>query len=228
MPATESRAERSAFAKVRNAEAAYARVLRQVARQIGVILRPFVDLGAEEPLPPLAAGMVAVQLERYADLLSPWAEAVGQRMLADVQRRDAGAWHRHARRMGRALQIEIQRAPIGEVMRAALARQVDLITSLPREAAQRVHNLALTGLVTGRRAGEIRGTPEKAPLGLARDILETGHVTVSRANLIARTETGRVSTELTKARASFVGSNSLSLDGDHGCRHTKAAPTIAW
>jgi SPP1 gp7 family putative phage head morphogenesis protein len=80
-------------------------------------------------------------------------------------------------------------------MRQSLAEQVRLITSLPREAAARVHKLTTEALVTGSRAAEI-----------AREILNTGEVTESRAKLIARTEVSRTATALTQARAQHVGS----------------------
>jgi SPP1 gp7 family putative phage head morphogenesis protein len=100
-----------------------------------------------------------------------------------------------AKRIGSGIAQEIATAPTGEALRVAMAEQVRLITSLPLEAGQRVHKLAIEGLSTGRRASEV-----------AKDILATGEVTKSRANLIARTETGRASAEFSKARAQSVGS----------------------
>jgi len=85
--------------------------------------------------------------------------------------------------------------------------QVELITSLPLDAAQRVHELAVGSLYTGARAKEI-----------STEILKTGDVTRARANLIARTEVGRAATTLTKVRAQHVGSEGYiwvsSHDGD--------------
>ena len=68
-------------------------------------------------------------------------------------------------------------------------------TSLPLDAAQRVHELTTGALYEGARANEI-----------AAEIMKTGEVTRSRANLIARTEVGRSATTLTQARAESVGS----------------------
>lgn len=76
-----------------------------------------------------------------------------------------------------------------------MADQVTLIKSLPLEAAERVHRLAIEGIETGGRASS-----------LAAEIMRTGEVTQSRATLIARTETGRVSTVLTQVRAEHIGS----------------------
>lgn len=211
--------------------------LRSVARRIQEIVRGFVHPSDEE-LPPDALAQISAELDRYAQTIAPWATAVSRRMLADVERRDKTAWQRLSRQMGHSLWQEIEGAPIGNVLRQSLERQVGLITSLPREAADRVHNLALTGLATGRRAGEIR-YPARPPGGLAKDILDTGHVTVSRANTIARTETSRAAGELTAARAEYVGSTHFiwraTMDADTRPLHRKlngrvfpwAAPPIA-
>jgi SPP1 gp7 family putative phage head morphogenesis protein len=138
---------------------------------------------------------LSATLRRYADVLLPWARKVAERMILDVAKRDEQAWIKMSASMGRELAKEIRGAPTGEVMRARLAEQVDLITSLPRGAAERVHRLAIQGISEGTRATEI-----------AAKILETGKVTKSRAMLIARTEVARTASELTEARAQHVGS----------------------
>jgi SPP1 gp7 family putative phage head morphogenesis protein len=212
----ETLAEIRKWSVARNAEIDYATRLRQVGRQVGDFVRGF--FGSAEPTAE-AANAAAAHLHGYADVLRSWAEAVARRMLGDVERRNARIWNQHARSMSRNLAAEIATAPIGEVLRADLARQVDLITSLPREAAIRVQNLVLTGFVEGRRADD-----------LAAEILKTGEVTVNRATLIARTETGRISTELTKARAKHVGSTHYMwravMDRDTRRRHRELNGTI--
>ena len=74
--------------------------------------------------------------------------------------------------------------------------QVNLIKSLPRQAALQVHELALGAMTDGQRAA-----------GLVDSIIALGSKTRSRAMLIARTEVGRVSGEMTKARAMTAGSD---------------------
>jgi SPP1 gp7 family putative phage head morphogenesis protein len=138
---------------------------------------------------------ITATLQQYANILKPWSKSVALRMLSDVYNRDAKAWAQHGDEMGRALREEIETAPTGTVMQALLDSQVDLITSLPREAAQRVQKLATESRITGMRASE-----------LVSKILETGDVTLSRAQLIARTETARAASALTEARAKHVGS----------------------
>ena len=115
-------------------------------------------------------------------------------MITEVAARDKDAWRDVSARIGRALHKEIETAPTGKVLRESLARQVDLITSLPREAGERVHKMTVEGMAEGRRTDEIIAS-----------IMETGSVSRSRAELIATTEVSRTASELTQARAEHVG-----------------------
>ncbi len=188
--ARETPAQRSRFARVRNAQSDYEKKLRRVARTVGAIVR-----GLAEGDPVGSASIIRESLHRYSQVVAQWARRAAASMLADVQRRDEAAWAEVARGMQRALGEEIHQAPTGEVMRSLLDEQVELITSLPLEAAQRVHELALRSTETGARADE-----------LAAEIMRTGDVTASRAATIARTETARASSVLVQARATHVGS----------------------
>lgn len=134
-------------------------------------------------------------MDSYAELLEPWAAAVGGQMLRDVSRRNEQAWKIAGEDIGRNLQREILFAPTGQLMQSLLHEQVVLIQSIPREAGQRVHRLTSEGITTGTRAREI-----------AKEILRTEEVTASRATLIARTEVARTSSLLTQSRAQFAGS----------------------
>lgn len=187
---TETRQERSRFASVRTAEVQYARALRSIAQQIGAIVTGFAG---DNPFDHDET--IREALRRYSDLIEPWARITGARMLAEVSRRDESAWNQAARRMTRALSLEIKSAPTGEILRERLAEQVRLIRSLPLEAAQRVHHFTLLGLETAARADEA-----------AAEIMRSGHVARSRAVLIARTETARTASVLVEARAKYVGS----------------------
>jgi len=139
--------------------------------------------------------LIRSALERYAVAIEPWAGAVGKTMVAEVSARDAQAWGAVSSQIGRGLSREIAAAPIGTVVRGLVTSQVELIKSLPLEAAQRVQELSIQAVEAGTRSDAI-----------AREILRTGDVTVARANLIARTEVGRAASALTEARALHVGS----------------------
>lgn len=183
-------AERRTFASTRRAQTSYARALRRIARHVGDIV---VGLGGEDPR--AASADIERALRSYAEVVRPWARTQGRRMVAEVSRRDEAVWRSLAATMSRELRTEIAEAPIGELLRGLLREQEDLITSIPLEAARRVHALALEGTASGARAGEIREM-----------ILSSGEVARSRAELIARTETARASSGLVEARARHVGS----------------------
>lgn len=180
---------RHTFEKVCRAETQYAKGLRAIAHHIGQITKAFAPGDPDQ--------MTTLQrlLRGYADILAPWAKNHAERMLADVARRDFSVWARLSRTMSRSLRQEIETAPTGTLMRNLLDEQVTLITSLPLEAAERVHKLTIEGMLQGSRASEI-----------AKDILASGEVAKSRANLIARTEVAWTASVLVQARSEHIGS----------------------
>jgi SPP1 gp7 family putative phage head morphogenesis protein len=180
---------RSAFIRAKKLVKRYTAQLRKIARHVDDIVKGLDPLTAE--------GQTAIQaaLGRYSHAIRPWAEVEAERIVTEVAQADEQSWRRMSAEIGRDLRREIETAPTGTAMRRLMAAQVGLITSLPEEAAQRVHRLATEGLSKGMRAPE-----------LAAEILKTGEVTRSRAELIARTEVGRAATTLTQARAEHVGS----------------------
>jgi SPP1 gp7 family putative phage head morphogenesis protein len=185
----DTRKEREAFARVRNAEVKFTVQLRSVAKHIGDLVKGMAS-GSPHDLDTLTR-----LLDRYSVILRPWARAISASLLADVSRRDEKAWAQYARFMGLELRKELAETPTGEIMRQLLDEQVDLITSLPLEAAKRVQAIATGQLYSGQRA-EV----------LAKQIMLSGEVAKSRADTIARTETTRAATTLTQARAKQIGS----------------------
>ena len=183
------REARERFAHSHRLELDYLRRLRQVVRQVDDMVKMSAPRGEVKDLAALQQ-----MLRKYSEAITPWARSVAERMLENIQRKDELSWSRFGKDIGRSLRKEIQHAPTGEVLRSFLNEQVTLITSLPLDAAQRVHKLTLEGMTQGTRANEI-----------AREILRTGDVLESRAKLIARTEVARTASALTMARAQFVG-----------------------
>lgn len=181
--------QQNVFGRVRRAEMQYSRQLRAIARNCGLLAHHY------DPDRPETAHWLVGALRSYAATVREWAVASGARMLAEVEHRDAQAWARHSRNMSEGMQREIAQAPTGDLLRALLAEQVGLITSLPREAASRVQELAVRGMEGSER-----------PLHVAQEIMRTGEVTESRAKLIARTEVARASSLMTESRAKFIGS----------------------
>lgn len=185
----ETRFQREAWIRVRNTERYYARQLRKVSEQIRHIVQAF---GTESPQ---AIAEMQATLHRYADILKPWSRAVARRMLHETARRDDKAWRAHARMLGEEISKELNSADIGGAYQSLLSQQVDLITSIPREAAIRVQQLATEHLYEGRRFPEI-----------SAEIMRSGQVSKAKADLIARTETGRAAVTFQQARAEAIGS----------------------
>lgn len=201
------------FSSARKVERRFAQQLRKIARHIADLVETF---GAEQ------TDALARALNRYGEIIEPWARAVSGRMIAQVSEHDERAWMKLARQMGMSLKSEIERAPVGIRMQQLLEEQVGLIKSLPIEAAERVHKVTTEGITKGLRASEV-----------AAEIMKTGQVTKSRANLIARTEVGRTSTTLTQARAESVGSTTYvwRTAGDSDVRASHKAmegKVVAW
>lgn len=184
------RAERERFKQSRLAEKAYSRQLKRVAKQVGDIIRTFAPDGIVRDQRGLDEA-----LRKYSQALEPWAQQAALQMVTEISKRDLKAWSSVGTQMGQLLKKEIRYAPTGRAMKALMQEQVDLIKSLPLDAAQRVHKLTIEALSGGKRAKETQ-----------KEILRSGKVTASRAMTIARTETSRAATAMTEARATFIGS----------------------
>jgi SPP1 gp7 family putative phage head morphogenesis protein len=178
------RQARERFATAQRLENEYMRALRNLTRQIDSMVKHMA--GRPNELQKL--------LRQYSQTIEPWARSVAEKMVTRIARKDENAWAQLGKTMGRHLRKELQDAPTGQTLRQFLDEQVHLITSLPIDAAERVHKLTLEGLVQGTRAKEI-----------ASEIMLTGKVIESRAKLIARTEIARTASGLTLARSAHVG-----------------------
>lgn len=188
---------KSPFEMTRGIERRYAMRLRKLAGMIGNMAGMFDDLLTNPAQRLRFDGM----MRQYADTLTPWAQATAARVVGEVDFANRRAYAKHSADMSRGLRRELEAAPTGEMQRLMMAEQVELIRSLPLEAAQRVHTIAEKNMLSGARAD-----------ALAREIMRTGDVTKSRATLIARTETSRTANNLTMARAIFVGSTEYTWE----------------
>ncbi len=195
--ATRARNRKAGWYSRRSAESSYSGELRKVARAVA-------DLVKGSPDNPDA---LARSLRSYAELVRPWARSAAQRMLDRVARDDRKAWERLTGDVGTALKKELREAPTGARVRQLLEEQVDLITSLPRQTAEKVQALALETVARGGRSGDV-----------VAEMLKAGDATFTRAKLIARTEVGKAATAITQSRAEVVGSPGYiwrtSEDGD--------------
>lgn len=179
-----------AWRKSLSIERMYSRQLRHIGRHVGQLVEAYP--AGDPALTP----RIEALLQDYANLLDPWAKANANLIWRKLDMEDFRVWRRHAKNMQRDLVKEIYRTPTGHLFRTFMESQVDLITSIPRQAAERVHELVLQGMEDAARAPEI-----------AEEIRRTSEVAQSRATLIARTEIARAQSLLTEARAVDVGSS---------------------
>lgn len=201
---TLKRKARARFAIASKIEKEYVRSLNQLTNQIDSMVKGMTTKeGVQSPF------VLEQMLRSYSATIRPWAESVAEKMLARIQEKDENAWTQLGREVGRQMRKELETAPTGEALRKFLHEQVTLIQSLPIEAAERVHKLTIQGLAEGKRAEDV-----------AKEILKTGSVSKSRAQLIARTEISRTASGLTQARAEHVGSTHYywRTIGDHDVR----------
>lgn len=178
-----------------------------VAEQIALLINGFAPNGVVSDIQSLEQA-----LYRYADIIRPWASTVSEQMIAELNQRDEQAWIEMGKEIGRGLRAEVTHVCMRPTIRELRDEQIRLITSLPVEAAQRVHELALDAMSNGTRAESLYAS-----------IMATGDVTMSRAKTIARTEISRTGAMLTITRAESVGSTQYiwhtSGDSDVRERH---------
>ena len=171
----------------------YSRSLKKIAEQAGEIIKAYAN---KNKIPSQSdIQLMRIALDKYSDLIDRWSYVTAQNMLNEVEKRNRNVWKSQTKELGAQVRNIIEETPVGSVMKGLLAEQVFLIKSIPIEAGQRVHELAIEAMSQGTRAKDI-----------AEMIYESNEVSKSRAMLIARTEIGRADVTLTEARATRLGS----------------------
>lgn len=129
-------------------------------------------------------------------MIDDWAEMVGRKMFARVEREEWNQWRSVSEEISAGLRDVIGNTPVGMVAQDIVYRQIRYMKSLPLEAAGRVREIqerAIQAVIHGER-----------PDQLYEMIMQSGDVAASRARMIARTEIGRATGALTQARALAV------------------------
>ena len=114
-------------------------------------------------------------LERYTDAITPWAESVAARMVAEVNARNKLTWRKATNNMSMEMARIAHSEPTEQTMRELLARQVLYIKSIPSEAALKIQELGriheeitIPAVVEGRR-------PERLEDAVRNIATWTGH-----------------------------------------------------
>lgn len=180
------------------AEREFYRSLKKVGEASGRIVERHIRAGAK-----LAnEQMMQKALKAYSEKLTPWAYAQSAKLLEQVQRKNKRAYQAKSNVIGRLLDEHVAQSEVGDLAVKLLTEQVTLIKSIPLEAGLRAQKIAYEAVLAGNRATPDEDTIAELEeqLGLSRE------VAVSRAQLIAVTETARANASINQARAMVVGS----------------------
>jgi SPP1 gp7 family putative phage head morphogenesis protein len=182
----------SKFSASKTDEKKFAIQLKKVARVVKGIIDSHA-LGDTIDQSKLKKALVS-----YSEVLSPWAERLSEKMIEAISKKNQRAFTENSKKMSRGL-LDIFTGPgVGAVAKKLHEDQVSLIKSLPLEAAEKAQVIARDAVIRGIRVESS-----------AKKILELGNMTINRATLIARTETAKVNSALTVARAEAIGSKSF-------------------
>ena len=141
-------------------------------------------------------------LRDYAQLITPWARRQSAKLLEKVQRSNKRAYQAKSKLIGKTLKTNLVEKNVDQVAQKLLNEQVELIKSIPLEAGLRAQKIAYEAVLTGQRAAPNEDTINELQkqLGLSTE------VAISRAQLIAITETARATASVNQSRAMSVGS----------------------
>lgn len=196
-----------------SAEREFYRQLKKVAQASGHVVERHAD-GAK--LSDERAMME--ELRAYSEKLGPWAERQSAKMLGKVASSNKRAYQQKSKAIGTALNLGVAESDVGETALALLNEQVGFIKSIPLEAGLRAQRIAYEAVLAGTRAEANEDTIRE----LEDQMGFSTQAAVSRATLIARTETARANASINQARAVSVGSNQYRWhnSGDESVRHS--------
>ncbi len=169
----------------------YIAQLKKIAKHATLLITSHVD---EDGIDLDDTEEIIRVADYYAESLKPWSDKTALQMINATAVTDANAWRSNSEQLGKLMKTLLSPSTIGNRVRELQARNVDIIQSIPREAALRVQDLALKAAVNGER-----------PSTLYDAVMRTGDVTAGRAKMIARTEVANANASINEARATSVG-----------------------
>lgn len=180
------------------AERDFYKSLRRVAQASGHIVDQHVDgVSIKDPK------KMQTELDAYSRAITPWARRQSEKLLEQVQRSNKRAYANKSKAIGKALQLGVADQEVGKIALRLINEQVGLIKSIPLEAGLRAQKIAYEAVLSGTRAEVNEDTVNE----LKKQLNLTTEVAVSRAKLIAVTETARANAAINQSRAMSVGSN---------------------
>ena len=176
---------------------------RAIRRAMGVLLGITTVQGLGEAVDILTVSPEWHQLCRE----------IAARMVTNTLTWEDKTWRAAARRGSRGREIYqgiqgILQTPVGEAYRQAVERNARLISSLPEDVRAHVNEMISDRVLKGYRPEDIAGLVERF---LPEEVK-------TRSMLIARTESAKAHTELTRARAQAVRMNWYMWHSTHDSR----------
>ena len=179
------------------AERAFQKALIAVARTSGHIIDNHIDgVSIADQKKMMNA------LEDYSKQIGPWATRQSAKLLNQVQKSNIKSYKSKSKALGKAFQVGLGDTEVGSVATRLLLEQVALIKSIPIEAGTRAQEIAYEAVLHGTRAQPNEDTIAE----LQKQLGLTTEVAITRAKLIAVTETARATASINQARAMAVGS----------------------
>lgn len=179
------------------AERNFLRQLKKVAKVSGHIVERHVE-GVSIPNDK----QMQAELKAYSERITPWATRQSAKLLEQVQKSNKRAYKQKSKTIGSLLELNVAEQQVGSVALKLLNEQVALIKSIPLEAGLRAQKIAYEAFLNGTRAEANADTIAE----LQKELGLSTEVALSRATLIARTETARATASINQARAMAVGS----------------------
>jgi uncharacterized protein with gpF-like domain len=167
-------------------------------RELNALLGRFFDMPEDATLVDIISRLT--DYKRVDQMFRRYAETAAERMVTGLRAQNAKSWREAAsqgmegKAVYAALQTELS-GPMGSLVRQRVQTNAELISTLPAKLAQSVTRRVARGSQQGARASTIAAR-------LRRDIPAAYR---ARVKLIARTETSKTSTALTRARSESIG-----------------------
>lgn len=175
----------------RRIEVTCKRSLRQIVKRMNKIIRGLRT--ADEITRALKKFTESTEFKKYAENCS-------KKMITSLFSDAGKTWREAAKANSRgstiyeALKNELS-GPIGGVINEQIQKNAELIKSMPLDVAKEMTDYAAKQSYSGRRASDIAQDLQK----------KFEFISEKKANLIARTEVSKASTELAKARCENLG-----------------------
>lgn len=178
--------------KTKKIESEYYSSLSKISNYVGHVIESMIK---GLPIEDIPRSLIMDMMRKYSENLIPWSIKTATDFVNRINIQDVKAFKEYSNEISNELKKEIENIELsGKFKIDLIMEQVELIKSIPIDAAVRVNDLCIKALEDGTRSKEIM-----------EELLRTTKVSKSKARLIVRTETARTSSRFTQYRAEKLG-----------------------